>query len=263
MNSVQGLDHLWSITSRGTVEVDLFFSWNVDMYHTLELVNAALARVQTSLPPTAKLTANRLTFAAFPIMGYSLTSDTVPQTRLWEMATYEIKPRLNRMNGVSMVVVQGGQVPEFEVQARSREAGPDPIDRSQYSGCHRPQQPDRFARPDRNAAPTRAQPGQRPGASTPDEISNIVVKTTPAGAPVRIGDLGSVAALRHAGLYHRHRRWEARRVDEYLSASRTATPCRWRMPCTPRSQSIQQDAAPRRQSAAVLRSIGNRERLHQ
>src|SRR5580704_2689326 len=85
VNTVQGLDHLWSITSRGTAEIDLFFDWNVDMYRTLELVNAALARAQASLPPTAKLTANRLTFAAFPIMGYSLTSDTVPQTTLWEM----------------------------------------------------------------------------------------------------------------------------------------------------------------------------------
>jgi hypothetical protein len=43
-----------------------------------ELVDAALARVQTALPATAKVTANRLTFAAFPIMGYSLTSDTIP-----------------------------------------------------------------------------------------------------------------------------------------------------------------------------------------
>src|SRR6516162_2921449 len=45
VNTVQGLDHLWSITSRGTAEIDLFFTWDVDMYRTLELVNAALARV--------------------------------------------------------------------------------------------------------------------------------------------------------------------------------------------------------------------------
>jgi multidrug efflux pump subunit AcrB len=116
VNIVPGLDHLYSITSRGTAEIDLFFNWNADMNRTLELVNAALARVQSSLPPTCKLTANRLTFAAFPIMGYSLTSDTVPQTQLWEMATYDIKPRLNRQTGVSQIVMQGGQVPEFEVQ---------------------------------------------------------------------------------------------------------------------------------------------------
>jgi len=71
MNSVQGRERVKSITSRGTAEVNLFFDWGVDMYRTLELVNAALARVQPSLPPTTKLVANRLTFAAFPILGAS------------------------------------------------------------------------------------------------------------------------------------------------------------------------------------------------
>src|SRR6185312_12710536 len=83
LNSVPGLVTTRSITSRGSVEIDLFFTWNVDMFQTLQLVNAALARVQPELPPTAKLTANRLTFAAFPILGYSMTSDSIPQSDLW------------------------------------------------------------------------------------------------------------------------------------------------------------------------------------
>src|SRR5580693_7336829 len=53
VNIVPGLDHLFSITSRGTAEIDLFFNWNADMNLTLELVNAALARAQASLPSTA------------------------------------------------------------------------------------------------------------------------------------------------------------------------------------------------------------------
>src|SRR5579864_9147488 len=116
MNSVPGLESVRSTTSRGSAEVNLFFNWNVDMFQTLQYVNAALARVQSSLPPTAKVTANRLTFAAFPILAYSLTSDSMPQTQLWELANYTIKPRLNRVNGVSMVVLQGGQVPEFQIE---------------------------------------------------------------------------------------------------------------------------------------------------
>src|SRR5689334_1904793 len=116
MNAVPGLEQVRSTTSRGSAEVNLFFDWNVDMFQTLEYVNAALARVQPSLPSTAKLTANRLTFAAFPILAYSLTSDTMPQTQLWELANYNIKPRLNRVNGVSMVVLQGGNVPEFQIE---------------------------------------------------------------------------------------------------------------------------------------------------
>src|SRR4051794_33022528 len=116
VNSVQGLERVKSITSRGSAEVDLFFAWNIDMFKTLELVNAAMARVQPTLPATARLTANRLTFAAFPIMGYSLTSDNITQTRLWEMAPYDLNPRLNRLNGVATVIVQGGQESEFEIR---------------------------------------------------------------------------------------------------------------------------------------------------
>src|SRR5882757_9435593 len=115
VNSVQGLQQVRSITSRGSAEIDLFFDWKVDMFQTLQLVDSALTRVQSTLPATATVDTHRLTFASFPIMGYSLTSPTVPATQLWEMATYEIKPRLNRLDGVATVVVQGGQEPEFHV----------------------------------------------------------------------------------------------------------------------------------------------------
>src|SRR6202043_501527 len=77
VNSVPGLQSVRSITSRGSAEVDLFFGWNVDMFQTLQYVNAAISRVQPELPPTATVVANRMTFASFPIIGYSLTSKNV------------------------------------------------------------------------------------------------------------------------------------------------------------------------------------------
>src|SRR5437879_9623429 len=115
VNSVPGLLSVRSITSRGSAEVDLYFRWDIDMFQTLQYVNAAVSRVQPELPSTAKIEAHRMTFASFPIMGYSLTSDMVPLTSLWEMATYEIKPRLKRLDGVSKVLVQGGQETEFHI----------------------------------------------------------------------------------------------------------------------------------------------------
>src|SRR6202046_2153100 len=126
VNIVPGLVTVRSTTSRGSAEVSLFFTWGVDMYRTLQLVDAALSKVQQTLPPTAKITTNRLTFATFPILGYSLTSDTMSQTALWEMATYELKPPLNRTAGVSMVTVQGGQIPESHIvpdMARMQSSG--------------------------------------------------------------------------------------------------------------------------------------------
>src|ERR1700738_82516 len=91
MNSVPGLTQVRSTTSRGSAEVNLFFDWNVDMFQTLQLVDSAVSRVQAELPPTAKIESHRLTFATFPIIGYSLTSDTIPQDKLWELATYDLK----------------------------------------------------------------------------------------------------------------------------------------------------------------------------
>src|SRR2546426_6718219 len=115
VNIVPGLQSVRSVTSRGSADIDLFFEWGVNMIETLQLVDAAVSRIQSSLPPTAKIETNRMDFASFPIIGYSLTSDKVPQTDLWELATYDIKPRLNRLNGVATVQVQGGQEPEFHV----------------------------------------------------------------------------------------------------------------------------------------------------
>src|SRR5229473_3046855 len=115
VNSVPGLQSVRSVTSRGSAEVDLDFNWNVDMVVTLQQVNSAIARIQSTLPMTAQIETHRLDFASFPILGYSLTSDKVPQTQLWELATYQLKPRLNRLDRVASVLVQGGQQPEFQI----------------------------------------------------------------------------------------------------------------------------------------------------
>src|ERR1700720_990841 len=193
VNSVQGLESVRSITSRGTAEIDLFFSWSVNMFETLQRVNAALARVQPELPATAKVTANRLTFAAFPIMGYSLTSDTVSQTRLWELAAYDFKPRLNRMPGVSTIVVQGGQEPEFEVQV-------DPAKLLQTQ-INVPTILDAIGRSNLIDSPGLFEHNHQlvlslvtSQARTEEDISNIVVKTTPLGAPIRLVDVAKISS---------------------------------------------------------------------
>ena len=115
VNGVPGLVTVRSTTGRGSAEVSLLFDWSVDMFRTLQLVDARLGKVQQTLPATAKITTNRLTFATFPILGYSVTSSTLSQTQLWDLATYTLKPPLNRVSGVSTVTIQGEQVPEFHV----------------------------------------------------------------------------------------------------------------------------------------------------
>ncbi len=191
INTVPGLLTVRSTTSRGSAEVSLFFDWNVDMVQSLQLVDAALAQAAQSLPSTAHITTNRLTFATFPILGYSLTSDTVSQTQLWQIATYNLKPPLNRVAGVSTVTVQGGQVPEFAVvpnMALLQSSGvtiTDIVNAIQTSNI--------VESPGLYEANHQLILGLV-GAQVHDAagLRQLVIKTTPAGAPVRIADVATV-----------------------------------------------------------------------
>ncbi len=193
VNAVPGLETIRSTTSRGSAEVSLFFGWNEDMYRSLQLVDAALSKVQQTLPPTVKITTNRLTFATFPILGYSLTSDSVPQTRLWEIATYDLKPPLNRVAGVSTVTVQGGQVPEFHVvpdPALLQTAGvtiPDLVNAIQASNIV-----DSPGLYEANHQLILALVGAQ--VHDTDQLRQLIVKTTAAGVPVRVADVAQVDA---------------------------------------------------------------------
>jgi multidrug efflux pump subunit AcrB len=191
VNSVPGLQEVRSITSRGSAEIDLFFDWKADMYLTLQLVDAALSRAQSSLPPTAKIDSHRLTFASFPILGYSLTSESVPPTQLWELATYELKPRLNRLVGVSTVIVQGGQEPEFQITpspAKLLEANVTVSDILEtVRRTNMIESPGLLERNHQLFLGLIS--GQ---VQTPEQLAAIVIKTTPAGIPIRIGDVAEV-----------------------------------------------------------------------
>jgi multidrug efflux pump subunit AcrB len=191
VNSVPGLQQVRSTTSRGSAEIDLFFDWNVDMFQTLQYVNSAISRVQAEIPPTATVVANRMTFASFPIIGYSMTSDKVPQTQLWELATYELKPRLNRLDGVATVIVQGGEQPEFQIE-------PDPT-KLLSAGVTVTDMLDAIKRTNIVDSPGLFERNHQlvlglisGQVRTSEEIAGVVVKATPAGIPIRIGDLGKV-----------------------------------------------------------------------
>ncbi|MGH9497387.1 MAG: efflux RND transporter permease subunit [Candidatus Sulfotelmatobacter sp.] len=192
VNSVPGLQTVRSITSRGSAEIDLFFDWNSDMVLTLQRVDAVIARLQSELPSTAKIETHRLTFAVFPIIGYSLTSDSMPPETLWEIATYDIKPRMNRLDGVATVIVQGGRVPEFQVT-------PDPA-RLPAAGVTVSDILDAVRRTNLIDSPGLIESdhhlvlglvsGQVRSA---DQLGNIVVKASSSGVPVRIADIATVA----------------------------------------------------------------------
>jgi multidrug efflux pump subunit AcrB len=191
INTVPGLVTVRSVTSRGQAEVDMFFNWNVDMIQALQMVNSAVTQIRQTLPPTAVVTTNRLGFASFPMLGYSLTSDTMPLTDLWEMAEYQLKPRLNRLPGVSNITVQGGQIPEVHVVPDSAQLLATQTTIS-----------------DLMAAIASTNVIESPGlyqshhelllglvggqVHSAQELAQVVVKLTPNGVPIHIGDIAKV-----------------------------------------------------------------------
>lgn len=115
MNGIPGIQRVQSTTSRGSAGISLFFDWHTDPKEALALVQARLPEI--SLPPTAVIThVERLTFAVFPVIGYSLTSDKRDLTTLRDTAQYTIRPRLARLPGVSDARVLGGEVREFHIE---------------------------------------------------------------------------------------------------------------------------------------------------
>jgi len=191
VNSAPGLATIRSTTSRGSAEVSLFFDWNTDMFHTLQLVDAALSKARQTLPATATITTNRLTFATFPILGYSLTSDRLSQTQLWELATYQLKPPINRVEGVSTVTIQGGKTPEFHItpnMARMQGAGVTILDLTNAV-----QASNIIDSPGLYEANHQLVLGLV-GAQAHDEaeLGRLVVKTTAGGTAVRVSDVATV-----------------------------------------------------------------------
>jgi CzcA family heavy metal efflux pump len=113
--SVPGVKVVRSITGRGSTEISVGLDWGSDVQKTLQILQGRIADVRNILPPTASIQAEQMSVAVFPILGYSLTSEKLSQVELREIAYFQIRPALLRVNGVARVEVTGGERREFSV----------------------------------------------------------------------------------------------------------------------------------------------------
>jgi multidrug efflux pump subunit AcrB len=116
MNGLPGINNIRSTTQRGGCDISLFFDWKVDIILALQMVQERLAAMVSTLPPGASVRrVERLTFAVFPVAGYSLISDARDPASLRDLATYVVRPRLTRLPGIAGVNIAGGEKREFHV----------------------------------------------------------------------------------------------------------------------------------------------------
>ena len=85
------------------------------MQTALNRVQAETQRIRPDLPPHARIDVEWMNTATFPIQGYALSSATLTQAQLWDLAQFTLKPALVRIPGVAQVQIQGGRQREFQV----------------------------------------------------------------------------------------------------------------------------------------------------
>lgn len=189
MNGIPGIVRIKSITARGSCDVNLFFDWNVDIKQTLQLVSTRLSQV--TLPPTAQIRrVDRLTFAVFPVAGYSLTSDKRDLATLREMADYSIKPRLARLPGVADVAVAGGDVREFHIKIDEQELNSHAVSLQQVADAVK--NSNLLASPGLISENHQLELALVSGQATKPEDLNAIIVSRVNGFPVKVSDVATV-----------------------------------------------------------------------
>ncbi len=192
MSGIPGISRIKSTTARGSSEIDLFFDWRTDIVQTLQLVQTRVSQLASKLPPGATIErTERLTFAVFPIIGYSITSPVRDPGTLRNLAEVTLRPPVARIDGVSSVEVLGGQLREYHVL----------IDRSRLEarGVSLQQVSDAVRGSNVINSPGLINENHQlelalvsGQATSIDDLAAIVV-TTVNNVPVRVGDVATVS----------------------------------------------------------------------
>ncbi|PWT81767.1 MAG: AcrB/AcrD/AcrF family protein [Acidobacteria bacterium] len=193
MNGIPGIARIKSKTARGSSEINLYFNWSGNILQELQLVQARLSQLLSSLPPTAEIrNVERLTFAIFPVTGYSLTSDKRDPASLRDLATYIVRPQLARLPGVAIVGVAGGKTREFHITMDPQRLAAHNVSAQQVVEAVR--NSNIIVSPglieENHQLELALITGQ---AKRPEELNSIVVATVNE-APVRIEDVATVEA---------------------------------------------------------------------
>ncbi|HEX2712870.1 MAG TPA: efflux RND transporter permease subunit, partial [Candidatus Acidoferrales bacterium] len=114
VSTVLGVRRVRSRTIRGAVEISVLFNPDMDMQYALQLVQANVSQVRSSLPPESEVQVERLTPAVFPVLSLILNGD-VPAADLRDYAFYVLRPLFSRVPGVGRVDVQASDTREVAV----------------------------------------------------------------------------------------------------------------------------------------------------
>jgi CzcA family heavy metal efflux pump len=112
--TVLGVRRVRSKTIRGAAEISVFFNPDMDMQYALQLIQAQMSQVGSTLPPSTEIEVERITPTAWPILMLLLNGN-VPASDLRDYAYYSLRPLFGGLPGVSQVEVQASAAREVSV----------------------------------------------------------------------------------------------------------------------------------------------------
>src|SRR5207245_9497688 len=86
-----------------------------DMVSDMLQCQSQVNKILPSLPSGTSFEVERMDPTVFPVIAYSLTSDSHSLVELRDLALYTLRPALSTVSGVARVGVQGGRVEEYRV----------------------------------------------------------------------------------------------------------------------------------------------------
>ncbi|MGA3014798.1 MAG: efflux RND transporter permease subunit [Bacteroidales bacterium] len=112
---VNGIQTVRSSTNRGSCTIEAFFTWNIDIQDTKTHLESRIAEIKNQLPPTVNIVVEAMGQSIYPVIGYTLESNSYGQVELKKEALYFVRPQFSMIPGVSNVVVRGGRTKEFVI----------------------------------------------------------------------------------------------------------------------------------------------------
>jgi multidrug efflux pump len=116
---VPGLTQMTSSSSEGCSRITLQFALDLDIDVATQQVQAAIAAATAYLPrdlPNPPIY-TKTNPADAPILTLALTSETLPLTRVQDLADTLLAQKISQLSGVGMVSLSGGQKPAIRIQA--------------------------------------------------------------------------------------------------------------------------------------------------
>jgi multidrug efflux pump len=116
---VPGLTQMTSTSSEGCSVITLRFNLNLNIDVATQQVQAAINSATAFLPrdlPNPPIY-TKTNPADAPILTLALTSDTLPLTKVQDLADTRLAQKISQLSGVGLVAISGGQKPAIRIQA--------------------------------------------------------------------------------------------------------------------------------------------------